>query len=130
MSVSPIGTNQQSNAASNNSSKTVDYNAFLQLLIAQMKNQDPTAPMDSTQYMAQLASFSQVEQSVSTNSKLDSLLTASALQNADAAIGHNITSADGTVTGEVASVKIYSDGAIATLKDGQQVLLGPGVTIS
>ena len=28
-----------------------------------MKNQDPTKPMDSTEYMAQLASFSQVEQS-------------------------------------------------------------------
>ena len=39
--------------------QTLDYNAFLQLLIAQMKNQDPTKPMDSAQYMAQLASFSE-----------------------------------------------------------------------
>lgn len=130
MTVSAIGTNQQSTTTTNTQSQSVDYNAFLQLLIAQMKNQDPTAPMDSTQYMAQLASFSEVEQSISTNSKLDSLLTASALQNADAAIGHTITSADGKISGEVASVKIYSDGAIATLTDGREVLLGPGVTIS
>src|SRR3712207_8435764 len=35
---------------------------FLKLLMAQMKNQDPTEPMKSTEYMAQLATFSQVEQ--------------------------------------------------------------------
>ena len=45
----------------------MDYNAFLKLLIAQMKNQDPTEPMTSTQYMAQFATFSQVEQSIKTN---------------------------------------------------------------
>lgn len=109
---------------------TVDYNAFLQLLIAQMNNQDPTQPMDSTAYMAQLASFSQVEQSMSTNTKLDSLLTSSALQIADQAIGHTVTSADGTVTGEVASVRIYSDATVATLTDGREVILDAGVTFS
>ena len=36
---------------------TLDYSAFLRLLIAEMKNQDPTKPMDSAQYVAQLASF-------------------------------------------------------------------------
>jgi flagellar basal-body rod modification protein FlgD len=106
---------------------SVDYNAFLQLLIAQLKNQDPTQPMDSTAYMAQLASFSQVEQGVSTNKKLDALLTSSALQIADSAIGRTITSADGSITGEVASVKIYSDATIATLTNGQEVELGAGV---
>ena len=37
---------------------SLDYNAFLQLLIAQMKNQDPTKPTDPAQFIAQLASFS------------------------------------------------------------------------
>ena len=35
---------------------------FLQLLVAQIQNQDPTAPMDSTTFLTQLASFTQVEQ--------------------------------------------------------------------
>ncbi len=37
---------------------------FLQLLVAQIKNQDPTAPMDSTAFLGQLAQFSQLEQLV------------------------------------------------------------------
>ena len=37
------------------SKTSVDYQSFLKLLMAQMKNQDPTKPMDSTQYVAQLA---------------------------------------------------------------------------
>jgi flagellar basal-body rod modification protein FlgD len=44
---------------------------FLQLLVAQLKNQDPMSPMDGTQFAAQLAQFSTVEQLVDMNSKLD-----------------------------------------------------------
>jgi flagellar hook assembly protein FlgD len=53
-------------ASTTASAPSVDYGAFLQLLVAQLKNQDPSKPMDSTQYMAQLASFSQVEQTIYT----------------------------------------------------------------
>jgi len=53
-------------------------------MIAQLKNQDPTSPMETSEYTSQLAAFSQVEQSVSTNAKLDSLLSATNLQNAEA----------------------------------------------
>lgn len=108
---------------------TVDYNAFLQLLVAQLQNQDPTKPMDSTAYMSQLASFSQVEQSVSTNSKLDSLLAVNGLQTAGGAIGRTVTSADGKVSGTVSSVQITSTGPVATLADGSTLPLGAGVTV-
>ena len=37
---------------------------FLQLLVAQLKNQDPTSPSDPTQFIGELAQFSQVEQGV------------------------------------------------------------------
>ena len=112
-------------------SKTqVDYQSFLKLLVAQMKNQDPTNPMDSTQYMAQLASFSQVEQSVQMNTKLDQMLQSSALAQADALIGRTITSADGETTGKVAEVRLISNGVVAVLEDGKEITVGPGVTIS
>ncbi|OYX75654.1 MAG: flagellar basal body rod modification protein [Rhizobiales bacterium 32-66-11] len=109
---------------------SVDYNSFLQLLVAQLKNQDPTSPMDSTAYMSQLASFSQVEQSIASNSKLDSLLSATALQTADRALGRTVTSADGSVSGQVASVQITSAGPVATLSNGSTIALGAGVTLS
>lgn len=112
------------------SAPTVDYNAFLQLLVAQLQNQDPTSPMDSTAYMSQLASFSQVEQSVASNAKLDSLLASSALQTAESAIGRTLTTADGAVSGPVASVQLLDSGPVATLADGTRVPLGAGVTLS
>jgi flagellar basal-body rod modification protein FlgD len=112
------------------SAPSVDYNAFLKLLITQLKNQDPTEPMDTGQFLSQLASFSNVEQGIQTNQKLDSLLTASSLDHADGAIGHTVTSADGEITGIVTSVKITSEGAVATLDSGDTLLLGPGITVS
>ncbi|HZP19795.1 MAG TPA: flagellar hook assembly protein FlgD [Bauldia sp.] len=109
---------------------SLDYKAFLKLLIAQLKNQDPTQPMDSTAFVAQLATFSQVEQSISANSKLDSLLTAQSLSIADAFVGRKVTSGDGTVSGTVASVKITGDGPLATLTNGSTLILGSGVTVA
>jgi len=50
-----------------------DYNKFLTLLTAQISNQDPLAPVDSTQFVAQLAQLSQVEQAVQTNERMETL---------------------------------------------------------
>ncbi len=109
---------------------TLDQEAFLSLLVTQMKMQDPTKPMESTEYMSQLASFSQVEQSVQANNKLDSLLTSSALNLAESMIGRTVTSADGKVSGEVVSVKITGDGPMCTLADGKTLMLDDGVVIA
>ena len=109
---------------------TVDYQSFLKLLVAQMKNQDPTNPMDSTQYVAQLAAFSQVEQSVQINSKLDQMLQASALAQADSLIGRTVTSADGKLSGVVEEVRLISNGIVAMLEGGEEIVVGPGVVIS
>ena len=42
--------------------KLANENTFLQLLVAQIKNQDPLQPTDSIQYITQLAQFSSLEQ--------------------------------------------------------------------
>lgn len=44
-----------------NSNDSLDKTAFLQLLVAEMKYQDPLEPSSNTDYVAQLATFSQVE---------------------------------------------------------------------
>lgn len=111
-------------------SDTLGYDAFLQLLIAQMKNQDPTEPIDSAQYIAQLATFSGVEQAVKTNAKLDQLMSALALSQADGVIGRTLTSADGRISGQVAALRVVSGGAVAVLQDGRELPLGPGVSVS
>ena len=85
MIVSPFTAQAPSlQAASDAKSAYMNYDAFLRLLVAQMKAQDPTQPADSAQYLSQLASFSAVEQGVKTNAKLDDLMTSLALSQADA----------------------------------------------
>ena len=117
------------NATDQKSKTSVDYESFLKLLVAEMKNQDPTSPMESTDYVAQLATFSQVEQSVQVNAKLDQILQASALAQADALIGREITSADGKTSGTVTEVKLKADGIVAVLAGGKEIPITPGVVI-
>ena len=50
-----------SSTAVSATSASTDQNMFLQLLVAQLKNQDPTQPMDSTTFVTQLAQFQQLE---------------------------------------------------------------------
>ena len=116
-----------------------DYNTFIKLLIAQMKNQDPTKPMDSTEFVSQLASFSAVEQQTQTNTKLDTMakslnniMVDGPISRAEGYVGKYLSFTDekGVVTaGTAQSVTIYSDGLIAKLDNGKDLLIGPGVTV-
>lgn len=121
----------ESEAASKKPAGTqLDYDSFLKLLIAQMQNQDPLEPMNSSDYVAQLATFSQVEQTVQSNGRLADLLTSSRLTQAEGLIGRTVTSADGTVSGAVVSARIEGDGVIAVLDGGREVRIEDGVAVS
>ncbi|MGE6742105.1 flagellar hook assembly protein FlgD [Allorhizobium pseudoryzae] len=125
--------NPWANAASSSkdaNSASINYDNFLQLLIAQMKNQDPTDPMDASEQISQLASFSQVEQTIQTNTHLKSMLQAEALTRAGDTVGKYIMSADDTTTGKVKEVQVFSDGVIAVTEAGDKILLQAGVVVS
>jgi flagellar basal-body rod modification protein FlgD len=73
---------------------SLDKNAFLKLLVAQMKNQDPLKPMDNTEFVAQLAQFSNLEQVMGINSRLDTLtVQGQGLQNTEISnlVGKTVT---------------------------------------
>jgi len=135
MEVNGVNANRSADQAgmSSKSAGMIDYNGFLQLLIAQMRNQDPTNPTDSTEYMSQLAQLSSVEQAVQTNAKLDSLLSSSAIQQAEGLIGRTASFTDEKgekTSGKIKEVTIISGGAVATLENGVKVALGAGITLS
>jgi len=116
-----------SNDATKNS--TLNYNDFLKLMVAQLRNQDPLNPTDSTEYMSQIAQFSSVEQGINTNAKLDQLLVNSNISQASTMIGLTLTSADGSVSGIVTSVRIDSSGSTAILNTGKEVQITQGVVL-
>ena len=112
----------------NKEKATVDYDSFLKLLVAQMRNQDPTSPTDSAEYFSQLASFSNVEQGLRTNDRLDALLAQGSMNQAGNLIGK--TYSDGAQTGRIEAVLIQPDGVDVRLDNGTVLRPGPGSTIS
>jgi flagellar basal-body rod modification protein FlgD len=60
-------------ASTNPTDKLANESTFLQLLVAQIKNQDPLNPTDSMQFVGQLVQFSQLEQLIGIKSGLDTL---------------------------------------------------------
>lgn len=129
----PVDPARQADAASaprtSASGPSLDYNSFLKLLIAQIQNQDPLEPMKSTEQVAQLATFSQVEQSMQMNERLGEILATSQITQASSLIGQDIVSADGATRGKVAAVRIEADGLTAVLDGGITLPVGPGVVI-
>jgi flagellar basal-body rod modification protein FlgD len=69
----PQANQSASQISSAATSAATDFETFLSLLTAQMKNQDPLKPLDSTDFVAQLASFSSVEQQIRTNDSLSQI---------------------------------------------------------
>jgi flagellar basal-body rod modification protein FlgD len=63
-------TNDASGSAATAGTSEVTKNMFLQLLVAQIKNQDPLNPSDGVQFLTQLAQFQQLEQSMNSGQDL------------------------------------------------------------
>ncbi len=128
-SLSPLTTGLATKSAGS-SKEAGNYNAFLQLLVTELKTQDPMKPLDPTQTVSQLATFSTVEQAVQTNALLSSLNGTAAVSQAGSLVGRTVTSSDGATRGVVTSVAVGDTGLTATLQDGRSLALGAGVTIS
>lgn len=81
--------NQQSvpQASQKTSGLTSDFETFVKMLTAQATNQDPLEPLDSTEYAAQLAQFSMVEQQTKSNTLLEGLQSQLGLANMAALSG-------------------------------------------
>ncbi len=78
--IAPDAASQSASNSSTNTNSTTsrmgeEFNSFIQLLTAQVRNQDPLSPMDSTQFVEQLATFSTLEQQVRGNESLESIAT-------------------------------------------------------
>jgi flagellar basal-body rod modification protein FlgD len=129
-----VGSTAASAAASGVGGATLGGTNFLTLMLAQLKNQDPTSPVDSNQFLSQLASLSTVQGITQLNTSFSSLsnsmtsnqaLQASSLLGRQALIGSStatLATAGGAVTGAVQIPQTTSD-AVLNISDSSGVLV-------
>jgi len=113
-------------------SDALDQDAFLQLLITQLQNQDPLDPMEGTEFVAQLAQLSSLEQMQQINTVLSVQQIMLAASQALSLVGRNVSYQEDelsdAVTGTVDSVR-FEDGVPKLLVDDVEVDLGSVVQI-
>lgn len=102
---------------------TLDKEAFLKLLVAQLRNQDPSKPMDSSELMAQTTQLSTMEQLTALTKTSQESFALQMRMAAASLVGQQVTYADesgATVTGAVTSVS-YA-GSVPTVTVGGKVV--------
>jgi flagellar basal-body rod modification protein FlgD len=105
MTMSALGSTTSASAAATSSASSsttapVNTNEFLQLLVAQLQHQDPTQPTDGTQFVTQLAQFSQVEAAQNQTTQLTTIsnqMTGLSSNEAASLIGKKVDVGGGTL---------------------------------
>jgi flagellar basal-body rod modification protein FlgD len=101
---------------------------FMQLLVAQMRYQDPSNPVDSSQMMAQTATFTQVEKLEELAAQNAAMLVLQEASTAGAMVGRTATYTDtngGEVTGRITAVRLASgDQEAVAVIGGKDVPVG------
>ena len=113
-------------------SAKADKQMFMDLLVAQLRYQDPLNPADSGEFLAQSAQFTSLEKLQDIADQTAVLLSAQLAFGASSMVGHEVTysNADGTtVTGTVASVAFGVDGPRLTIGE-DEVSLGAVLSVS
>jgi len=141
--VSPVSSNTPSSTSTNSpdamSQLSSNFSTFLTLLTTQLKNQDPTSPMDSNQFTQQLVMYSQVEQQINTNDNLKTLIgqgTTNAAAMAGTYLGKKVSITNGNASLTAGAANWSYDLATAsaatqlTITDanGKTVYTGAGAT--
>jgi flagellar basal-body rod modification protein FlgD len=97
------------------STDQMNKDMFLKLMVAQLKNQDPMNPTDSSQFLAQTAQFTSLEKLDAVASQTAQALTAQMAFGASSLVGRSVTytGTDGAqATGSVDSVRFTSSGPV------------------
>jgi flagellar basal-body rod modification protein FlgD len=106
-------------------------NAFLQLMVAQLQAQNPLEPSNGTEYISELAQFSQLEQTTNIAQSSTQSVAAQRVAQAVGLIGHTVSYTDpstgATHSGPVQSVEITTAGATLTIEGTPGIELA-GVT--
>ena len=101
--------------------------AFLKLLVTELRHQDPTQPMQDREFISQMAQFSSLEQMTNINSSMQSMYRSSRASEAYALLGKRVeafNTATGRAVEGVVSKVFFKDNEVRVIVDGQEVGLG------
>jgi len=118
-------TGETKSGPTTSTSNSEDKDMFLQLLVAQMKYQDPSNPADSSEFLAQTAQFTALEKMQEVADQTSQLVALQVAFGASSLVGRTVTypAADGTIsTGVVDSVQFGATGPVLKV-DGNDVFL-------
>ena len=112
--------------------KTLGQDEFLQLLVVQMRNQDPLKPVSDTEFIAQMAQFSNLEQTKAMSSDIAQLRQSSAFTQATALMGKQVSLLSGgsTFTKGIVTDLTVRDGEVSLIVNGKAYELGQVVAVN
>ena len=127
MPVDAIGGVVSNGSTSVNSNSTIDQEGFIKLFLTQLQFQDPLEPVDNREFLAQLAQFSNLEQSRQLSLNTESLLTMSSASQALSLLDRpvDVIQEQGSSTsGTVKAVQFTAAGPELTIQTASGVLTG------
>lgn len=107
--VSALQGTRQPSTKTNLAGSELGEDAFMTLLLAQLKNQDPLKPMEDRDFIAQLAQFNSLSQLTQMNRTLSEMITTQSMAQASALIGKTVTGTGvdgGDLTGVVTGLHL------------------------
>ena len=112
--------------------KTLGQDEFLQLLVTQMRNQDPMKPVADTEFIAQMAEFSNLEQTKEMSSDIAQLRQSGAFTQAAALMGKQVSllSGENTFTKGIVTDLAVKDGEVRLIINGKPYELGQVVSVN
>lgn len=111
--------------ANNNALNGANPDTFLQLLVAELRNQNPSNPTDPTQFLTQTAQFEQVQELNALQTSIAGLVSAQQTSSATSMLGMQVTGQDSSgkpVTGVVSGYQLGAQGPLLSVGNGTVAL--------
>ncbi|MBD9477416.1 flagellar hook capping FlgD N-terminal domain-containing protein [Pseudoxanthomonas sp. PXM02] len=127
MAIDAIGSIVNNGSASTGGRNTIDQEGFIKLFLAQLQFQDPLEPVDNREFLAQLAQFSNLEQSRQLSMNSEALLTMTSASQALTLLNRKVEIAQSggiSVSGTVTAIQFTASGPDLTVDVNGSVLTG------
>jgi flagellar basal-body rod modification protein FlgD len=114
----PAGYTPGAPSSTNNSLNGVNADTFLQLLVSELQNQNPTSPTNPAQFMTQTAQFEQVQELNALQTSIAGLVSAQQASSASSMLGMQVTGSDSSgnkVTGVVTGIQFGPQGPVLSV---------------